>query len=70
MSKTTPVAPAAKAEEHKTEKVKLIDDHTHAGKPCKPGDEIEVTPNEKAWLIRRKKINGPTTEQPAAAADK
>lgn len=66
MSKTTPVAPAAKAEEPKTEKVKLIADHTHCDKPCKAGDEIEVTEREKAWLIRHEKVADPA--KPATTA--
>ncbi|TLX65071.1 hypothetical protein DN820_01800 [Stutzerimonas nosocomialis] len=27
--------------------------HTHAGKPCKKGDTIKVTADQKAWLNRR-----------------
>lgn len=61
MSKTTTVAPAAK-----TEKVKLIADHTHRDKPCKADDEIEVTEREKAWLIRHEKVADPA--KPATTA--
>lgn len=58
MSKTTPAAPAAKAEKPKTEKVKLLKKHTHHGEPCEPGDEIDVTAPEKAWLAEREIIAG------------
>lgn len=33
----------------------LKDGHTHAGKPCKVGDEIEVTDRQAAWLADPKR---------------
>lgn len=30
--------------------VLLIKDHEHAGKPCRAGDEIEVTAAQHTWL--------------------
>ena len=44
MATTKPEAQA------KTEKVKLLKAHTHAGESKKPGDEIEVDPTTAAWL--------------------
>jgi hypothetical protein len=34
----------------KVEAVKLVKDHTHAGKDYKAGETIEVNAAEKAWL--------------------
>ncbi|TBU75199.1 DUF7210 family protein [Phytopseudomonas daroniae] len=57
--------------EIKRETVELIANHKHAGVQRVPGNKIEVTAAEKAWLIRHNKIAGPTpTEQPAATATK
>lgn len=36
--------------EAKKVKVKLLKDHTHAGKECKAGDIIEVREDQVAWL--------------------
>lgn len=55
------------ADQVKTEKVKLIAVHTHAGEQCKEGGEIEVTEVEKAWLIRHKRI-APPADQPQSTA--
>ena len=49
-----------------TDKVKVTlikDGHTHAGKPCKKGDEIFVTPAEATWLADPKRglIEAPAT---------
>lgn len=39
-------------------KVKLIAPHTHAGKDCKKGDQIEVTTDQKVWMAKRNIIEG------------
>lgn len=56
------------AAEPKKETVTLIAEHTHAGAKCKEGDKLDVSAAEKDWLIRHKKVAGPTQPQPAAAA--
>lgn len=46
----------------------LKDGHTHAGKPCKKGDEIEVTEGQAAWLADPKRgLIAPITKNPAKA---
>ncbi len=39
-------------------KVTLIAPHTHAGEQKQAGDEISVTPDQKAWLIKQNVIKG------------
>lgn len=58
MSKTTQATSAAKATAPTTEKVTLLKNHTHLGKQCVVGDEIDVTAPEKAWLAEREIIAG------------
>lgn len=36
------------------ETIVLEKKHTHAGKPCIAGDEIEVTPQQAAFLVKQK----------------
>ena len=44
----------------------LKDGHTHAGKPCKKGDEIEVTDRQAAWMADPKRgLIAPTTKTAA-----
>ena len=40
------------------ETVTLAAPHTHAGKDCNKGNQIDVTPKQKEWLIRKGKIAG------------
>jgi len=50
------------AQQAKTEKVKLLKAHTHAGRDCKAGDEIEADPTTAAWLRSKglvEKTDGP-----------
>lgn len=54
--------PEAKAEQQKLEKVTLLKDHTHGGKPFKDGAEIEVNEVDKAWLIQQKIIAAPAAK--------
>ena len=54
--------PEAKAEQQKLEKVTLLKDHTHGGKPFKDGAEIEVNEADKAWLIQQKIIAAPAAK--------
>lgn len=61
---------ATAAAEPKLEKVLLIAPHTHAGKPCKAGDSIDVSEAEKNWLIRHNKVAGPAAATSAAPAAK
>ncbi len=44
------------------ESVTLTAPHTHAGKDCIKGDQIDVTPQQKEWLIRKGKIAGATAK--------
>jgi ribosomal 50S subunit-recycling heat shock protein len=39
-------------------KVTLKTVHTHAGKECKKGDQIEVTHEQKTWMAKRGLIEG------------
>jgi hypothetical protein len=34
----------------KTEQIRLIKAHEHAGKACAPGDSLTVTASEAEWL--------------------
>ncbi len=36
--------------------VTLIAEHTHQGKPCKPGEQIKVTKQLADWLKSRRVI--------------
>ena len=49
-------------------KVTLKQPHTHAGKPCQPGDEIDVTPEQAKWLAEQGVIEAPAA--PAAGKSK
>lgn len=52
-------------------KVKLLKDHTHAGKPHKAGDEIDVADHDAAWLADHEVIAPlPSTKRGAAAEEK
>ncbi len=57
MSKTE-----AQAEQQKLEKVTLLKDHTHGGKPFKKDDKIEVNEADKAWLIANEIIAAPASK--------
>ncbi len=57
MSKTE-----AQAEQQKLEKVTLLKDHTHGGKPFKKDDKIEVNEADKAWLIANEIIAAPAAK--------
>lgn len=37
--------------------------HTHKGQPCKVGDKIKVTEDQKAWLTKQGVIGGQQKEQ-------
>lgn len=51
-------------------KVKLLKDHTHAGKPHKAGEEIDVAAHDAAWLADQKVIAPlPATKRGAAAEE-
>lgn len=56
-----------------TVKVTLLKDgHIHQGKPCKQGDEIDVTERQKAFLAKRDLIDasaGTKTTTTAKSAD-
>ncbi|MGR9051371.1 MAG: DUF7210 family protein [Gammaproteobacteria bacterium] len=39
--------------------VTLKQHHTHAGKPKKPGEQIDVTPSQRDWLARRGIVEQP-----------
>lgn len=54
--------PEAKAEQQKLEKVTLLKDHTHGGKPFKKDAEIEVNEVDKAWLTQQKIIAAPAAK--------
>ncbi|MCO1336720.1 hypothetical protein MO867_20545, partial [Microbulbifer sp. OS29] len=49
----------AKQTAPKRVKVTLIEAHTHRGRPCEKGEEIEVTENQRDWLIKHKKVAAP-----------
>lgn len=49
-------------------KVTLKKDHTHAGKPCKAGDDIEVNAADAQWLADHKVIDAPAGGAAAPAA--
>lgn len=51
----------------KTVKVTLAGPHEHNGRPCKEGDQIDVTPRQKEWLAKIGKLKGarPGGYQPA-----
>ena len=51
----------------KLEKVTLLKDHTHAGKPYAEGDTIEVNVADKQWLIDREIIAAPGATAPATS---
>lgn len=40
--------------------VTLAKPHTHAGKAHKPGDKIDVTEDQRAWLIERGVVADPS----------
>ncbi len=54
----------------KTVKVTLAGPHEHNGRPCKKGDQIDVTPRQKEWLEKIGKLEGsrPGGYQPAETA--
>ncbi|WP_445364396.1 hypothetical protein ACJJIQ_09045 [Microbulbifer sp. ANSA003] len=49
----------AKQTAAKRVKVTLIEAHTHRGRPCEKGEKIEVTENQRDWLIQHKKVAAP-----------
>ncbi len=48
-------------------KIELLKPHTHAGKPCNPGDVIEVSRPVGHWLIETG--TGKTTKKPLPPID-
>lgn len=52
------------------ETIVLDKEHTHAGKPCIAGDEIEVTPQQAAFLLKQKVGHKKPTEAKATTAKK
>jgi hypothetical protein len=40
--------------------VTLAKPHTHAGEPKQPGDKINVTPDQRTWLIERGIVADPS----------
>jgi hypothetical protein len=40
-----------------------VDNHTHAGKPCKKGDKIKVSPEGKAMLDKAWKKDAPEVDK-------
>lgn len=54
MSKTTQAAAAQPA----LVEVTLDKPHTHKRKPCKAGDKIKVTEDQKTWLTQHGLIGG------------
>jgi hypothetical protein len=65
VSKTVDAAQAAKP---KLVRVKLIKDHIHAGEKKKPGDTIEVSEPDRAFLEKREVIEKTTAAADAASA--
>jgi hypothetical protein len=46
-------------------RVLLIHPHTHAGKPCAPGDRIEVDAASAAWLLAQGVAEHDSKPEPA-----
>lgn len=52
------------------ETIVLDKEHTHAGQPCIAGDEIEVTPQQAAFLLKHKIGHKKPVEAKATTAKK